>query len=266
MLKRILAITALMFTLSALAEDVYQTIKLQNRSAENMQALLTPLLPKACSTSGDGYQLILKCSPQQMQQLTDLVSKLDQPEDSLVIRFKQIKNADFNAQNDSYDPVVTYSTQPNSNQMQEREIKVQDGKEAYIAFGESFPYQNFFVGLFGVGFDQQYKDVMSGFTVKPDVHGNQVTLNVEWKFDDLARSGSAWERRKSTINKSQTSTSVNLPLGEWVDISQYGTKSYIPQEESVVYDTRNVTKPETHLLIRVDLAPHAHQASEYYDK
>ena len=120
--------------------------------------------------------------------------------------------------------------------------------------GQSFPSQSFFGGLFGVGFEQHFKDLLTGFTVMPELRGSQVTLNIECQFKSLAKQDADWEQRQSAISQAHTSTSVNIPLGEWVDISQINRDSYA-LEPAKIYDTQDVDDPKTHLLIRVDIAP-----------
>lgn len=260
--RQLYIVVLFLFTLSAYAADVYKDITLTHRPASEVQQMLSPLLPKTCAVSGEGNQLLVKCDPQQVTQIVNLVTELDVPQKTLVIRFKQIVNADFNLQNGRVGAVKSYSTQPQANQMQEREIMVQNGQEAYVNLGSAFPYQQFFVSLFGFGSEQKYQQVMSGFSVLPSLSGSQVSMDINWKYEKIAQSDSYWQQRHSEIEQSQASTKITLPLGEWVDISQYGTKSYVPQHTKV-YSTQEITQPQTHLLIRADLSPQVHSSTTY---
>ena len=251
----LIAILLLLFVGQVVAETEYKQITLKNRTAESVKTMLSPVLPKQCALSGEAYTLIVKCDVNEMPALMKLVKQLDVPEKTLIVQFKRLHNADYNLKQ-AHGKVQTYSTQPDSNQTQVRKISVQDGNEAYIGTGESFPYRDFYATLIGAGSVTQYKDLLSGFTIKPQLHGNQVKLTINWQYDALNRKGTDWERSHSTISSEQSSSVINLPLGKWINMSQFGTSSFTA-ENVRVYDTRLISDPKTNLLIRVDLAPQA---------
>ena len=100
----------------------------------------------------------------------------------------------------------------NENSMQQ--LQVLEGGEAFIQVGQSVPVPQSTIIQTPQGAQvvqsTQYRDVASGFYVKPRVSGEQVTLEVSPQRESLGPDGSVGTQR--------VVTTVSGRLGEWIEL------------------------------------------------
>ena len=241
-------ITLLLLCQAALVSaSELEIIDLQNRPAGEIIPLVKPMLNDNESITGRGFQLILKADAARQVQIRELVSKLDRAAAQLMISVFQGSERDLQAlgaaagirYQDSATDIQLGSTskQPQGSgvaaaarvygtraHMQDnpvQSLRVMEGTAGYIETGKSIPYfsgqvyqQN---GQRIVESSVDFKDVTSGFYVRPRVNGDRVTLDISPHRDALDTGG--------TINTRGAATTISGKLGEWIPLG--GTTSDI---------------------------------------
>jgi len=171
--------------------DSIETIQLQNRPAEEIIPIIKPMLSANDSVTGQGFQLFIRTTPENLAQVKQMISKLDVAAKLLQISVFQgndrdlralsmdgsVKYQDSNANvNTSRGGDVHLSTRGGSatshtlstrGRLSDNPIhtlRITEGTSGYIETGESIPYFSagggWFSGRRGViGGDIAYKDV-----------------------------------------------------------------------------------------------------------
>ncbi|MEQ1486301.1 hypothetical protein [Methyloglobulus sp.] len=158
MKKQVFALLLLLFMLPAisLAESVVEVISIYNRPASEIQPLLLPLLENTDQIVANGDSLIVKTSPGRLQTITNLIRKLDNPLNNLLITVIQSRDttaAQLNAGigfdinvplNHPADPrgrVQGYykQFQGHNNNQNTQTIRTLEGVPAYIKVGNIVP-------------------------------------------------------------------------------------------------------------------------------
>lgn len=245
----LVALLSLLLCASAQADSI-ETIQLQNRPAAELIPIIQPMLDAGGSVTGQGFQLFVRSSEQNLAQIRQLVAALDTAARQLLISVFQGSERDLRAlamsggfryQDDNTDisigsgdrpprgADVTYSTRGaavSGNVLSTRgrlsdnpihQLRVSEGSPGYIETGASIPY---FAGSAWLGgrrppvveADVAYRDVTTGFYVLPRVHGEQVTVQISPHKDALSRS------RSGAIDTQRASTRVTGPVGEWIPV------------------------------------------------
>jgi hypothetical protein len=97
---------------------------------------------------------------------------------------------------------------------------VLEGSSAYIRVGESRPVPSRQVVrtvINGQIVDRvvegtEYRDAATGFSVRPRLQGDIVTLDINPQRDSFD------DRRRGTVNVQQVTTTVSGRIGEWIDL------------------------------------------------
>lgn len=220
-------------------------IELQNRPAGEIIPLIKPILNENESVTGQGFQLILKADAARQAELRQLVNKLDRAAAQLMISVFQGSERDLQAlgaeagiryQDSTTDIQLgstakqvrgsgvnanarVYGTRAHMQDNPVHSLRVMEGSAGYIETGKSIPYfsgqvyqQN---GQHIVESSVAYRDVTSGFYVRPRVNGDRVTLDISPHRDALDTGG--------TINTRGAATTISGKLGEWIPLG--GTSS-----------------------------------------
>ena len=95
-------------------------------------------------------------------------------------------------------------------------LRVQDGSRAYIRLGQSVPHVKRILSLAGrqitIAQGVEYQNVVTGFEVLPRVQGERVQLDITPRLSSLADSATG------LANFQELRTTVNVRLGEWIDL------------------------------------------------
>jgi type II secretory pathway component GspD/PulD (secretin) len=234
----------------AAVADAIQTIQLRHRPADEIMPVIKPMLGADDSLTGQGYQLFIRTSDSNFEQIKQMVSKLDTAAKLLLISVFQgndrelralgvsgnleYQDGDANVSLGSTDKSAkrgasvqystrnasagahTYSTRGRLSDNPIHQLRITEGSEGYIETGESIPY---FSGSYWRGGRHgiveggvDYKDINTGFYVLPRAHGEQVTLDVSpYK---QSQSG----KRGGDIETQSASTRITGKLGHWLPI------------------------------------------------
>ncbi len=212
----------LLLLLPLLAHAEIGAIALKHRSAESLIPLLQPVLDEGVRISGQGDTLIVNSKPWQLEELRSLVTQLDTPLQSLLITVIQGGDDNHSALGAVADGTLekprvrVYGTQKRQREAVSQQLRVIEGEWATISAGESVPIakQSKSHGPNGTTVQQsvEYKDVESGFEVRPRVQGESVTLELRPFRARRSRSGGG------IIEQQQIETTLSGRLGEWISL------------------------------------------------
>lgn len=275
-----LALAALAWALAswqALAEaDVTEVLRLGYRQAEEILPIVRPLVPEPGVVTGRGSTLVVRGSPATVEELKRVVAELDRAPRNLLVTvrhgisdrrrvgeadaFARIKRSGVRARaggvtlgpdegSELAAGVRVLGTRSTTDGRDVQQVRVLEGREAFVRFGESVPLASRSI-LFGPGAAVQdtidYHEVTSGFWVRPRLAGERVVLDIAPHRSRLAPSGGG------VIERSEAATTVAGRLGEWIPIG--GSSNEAREfEQGVVYSTRaDRTSTET-LFLKVEV-------------
>ena len=239
----------LLLNVSANAErSVLEVIPLNYRTVEEVTPILQPFLERGGSLSGLNGQLIVRATPASLEQLREILRKIDTVPRQLRITVSQDEQrnddmtraevsgrvsigehgrivlpgrardgaaVEYRRGNDHLrGDVVSRQSQSNSGATQQ--VTVLEGKQAFIHVGSAIPlpqsnvvYDNHGARIVN---SVAYRDVTTGFTVLPRLNGDRVTLEINPQRDSLSAD------KEGQINIQHMQTSVSARLGEWMEI------------------------------------------------
>ena len=238
-----------LFTGVTLADSI-QTIQLAHRPADEIMPVIKPMLGPDDSLTGQGYQLFIRTSDSNLEQIKQMVSSLDRAAKMLLISVFQGNDrelralgvsGDFQYQDSNANVSLgstgeaakrgaevqystrnasagahTFSTRGRLSDNPIHQLRISEGSEGYIETGESIPY---FSGSYWRGGRRgiveggvDYKDINTGFYVLPRVHGEQATLDVSPYKQSQSR------KRGGDIETQSASTRITGKLGKWLAI------------------------------------------------
>lgn len=246
---RILAALLLLLQSITVTASELEVIELHNRPAEDIVPLVKPLLDKNESISGRGFQLILKANAARQAQLRELVRKLDRAAAQLMISVFQGSQRDLETlgieaglhyQGNNIDSQIgnnasagrgteitlhdkpiqvtgkAYGTRARMRDKPVYRLRVTEGEEGYIETGKSIPYFSGQVyqnnGRQTVESSVTYKDVTSGFYVRPRLSGDRVILDISPQRNSLNDS------HGGAVNIRRATTTISGRPGEWIPL------------------------------------------------
>ena len=282
-MKNILASLALLlFSASAWAE--LEIIQLRHRSAEDVLPVIRPLLDKGDVASGMNYQLILRTSPRNIEQVKKLLVSVDIAPRRLKItvmqnvdsetaaRLTEVSgnaglgrearvvvpgsgdnsglNVELGSGQDRLKARVT-STRSIDEERNTQQLQVLEGNRALVRSGQSIPVPQRQVIQDRRGTrvidSTEYREVSSGFYVLPRISGDRVTLEISTQNDALAPDGA----EQPTVRVQQASSTVSGRLGEWLEVGGLGQRQ---DHGDATISTRGTsgTREQRNVLIRVE--------------
>lgn len=232
-----------------------EVIALKHRSAEEVLPVIRPLLDKNDAASGMDYQLILRTSPRNLEQIKKLLESIDVAPRRLKVTVMQNVDSETVARltevsgnvglgrearvvvpgsGDSGGPNVELgqgqdrlkagvaSTRSLEDRRNTLQLQMLEGSRALVRSGQSVPVPQRQVirDRWGTRVidSMQYQEVSSGFYVLPRISGDRVTLEISAQNDALAP-GSG---ERSDVRVQQTSSTVSGHLGEWLEVGGLG--------------------------------------------
>lgn len=203
---------------SAIADDSrLATLQLRHRLAEEVAALIQPLLGPYEAVIPNRDQLILKASPARIEEIRALLDQLDRSPHRLLITVSQDSRLSREAAGagvqgqfgtDTEIEGHVYQLQGQDAGGQTQQVQTLEGHSAMIQAGVDIPVPVY--GYGGVGID--YRPVGTGFKVTPRLAGDQVILDIDPWSDHLSRD------QGGVIDTQSAHTQIRATLGEWVDI------------------------------------------------
>ena len=281
-IRRTIAITSVIGSLilpSIVVADptILEVIQLKHRTTDEIIPLIHPLLDRQGALSGMRGRLIIRTTPDNLQEIKRLLNEIDTAPRRLIITVKQdvdratarhlLKlSGNFSKKekrvkthgrtsnrgliiDDGYGDdnlkVQVFNRQELESDKNTQRLQVLDGGQAFIHIGKSLPIplRNIIHTPQGTRVIEsvQFRDVTTGFTVVPRVYGKRVTLEVspQRNTPNLKFPGS--------INTQHIITSVSGRLGEWIDLSSLErnksgqtSTSYSPHRDMIINEQRTV--------------------------
>ena len=235
---------------AVLAADEIHVIALKHRTAQELIPVIRPLLGPTDAVSAMDYRLLVRTSPKRLADVERVVQQLDVAQRNLTLTVRQGSQAENRGtsqglsgevsvgrdarvtlprganddrgaviEHQSGDARLRYQTRTergSASDERTQTLRVQDGKPTYIRLGQSVPHVKRIIALSGrqltVAQGVEYQNVVTGFEVLPRVQGERVQLDIMPRLSSLADPASG------LANFQELRTTVNVRLGEWIDL------------------------------------------------
>lgn len=283
-MKKLLLFYTLLFTALSAVGNELEIIALKHRRVEEVLPIIRPLLDKDDVASGMNYQLILRTSPRNLEQIRELLESLDTAPRSLKITVMQDVdsetatrlieasgsvglnretrvtvpgsannsglNVDLGQGQDRLRARVT-STRSLEDDRKTQQLRVLEGNRALVRSGQSVPVpqRQVIQNQWGTQVidSTQYQEVGSGFYVLPRVNGDRVTLEITAQNDSLAPNTGNYP----AMRIQQTSSVISGRLGEWMDVGGLGQRKST-DDSAVSARSTSRTREQRSVLIKVE--------------
>ncbi|HIP52986.1 MAG TPA: hypothetical protein EYH03_03125 [Chromatiales bacterium] len=211
-------------------------IPLHTRSAAEVIPMIQPFVGKDGVISGMRNQLVIRTSPQNMAEIRRILKEIDRPPRRLMIHVRQGHETEATQQEirggiDARTGRGRIRTGDGSNRVRgmygrtrsdvdaQQHIQAVEGRPAFIATGTTYPVPRHTIierngivyGAPGIG----YRTTATGFFVRPQVVGDQVTLLISPRLERPGPQGGSFDYQSAT-------TTVRGRLGEWIIIGGIG--------------------------------------------
>jgi Bacterial type II and III secretion system protein len=270
-LKKLFFVLLLMCS-NAFAETEFKIFTLQHRFASDLLPFVEPMIGADGTANGIDNQLIIRAQPERMQEIEALVAKMDATRVNRKITVSTSNN--MQSQRESFEAngsikagkVVVgnntrmpNSTRPdnsridiernsrNTRQSSKQFINVMDGERAFIRVGQLVPFTQEWVTItqryIQVDRFTDWREVATGFAVRPRTIGNEVELEITPRIARLNNQG--------FIDFEELTTVIRTSLGSWVDIG--GTMQNNDEVSRKILGRQSVSSQQnSNLNIRVD--------------
>lgn len=242
-------------------ESLLEVITLQNRPAAEVQALLAPLLETNEAVNSDGFNLIVKSSPDRMDSIRKLIAQLDSRRRNLLISVLQ--NSHKTAEQLNAEAAIALS--PDSLRMRGmagdtrnidrrntlQTLRALEGQAAHIQAGNIRAVENIGIygdpyGYTGITSNTYMREASTGFAVIPRLTGT----------DEVIIDIAPWSERfthNHGMESRHLQTSLRARLGEWLEIGGASEQRQTDRQgfKGFNYSTR---KRDQGILIKIDLA------------
>lgn len=276
----LLAFLPCLIVFDAVSASEMEVIALKHRSADEVLPIIRPLLDRDAVASGMDYQLILRTSEKNLQQIRKVLERIDVPPRRLQISVMQNVDSETVARLTEVSGSVgigrnarisvpgsglsvetgqgqdrlaakVISTRSLEDEHKTQQIQVLEGGRARVSSGQSVPVtqRQLIQQPWGTQIVEsiQYQDVNSGFFIQPRLNGDIVTVEISAQNDSLAPDTG----NTPSLRVQQTSTTVSGHLGVWMVVG--GTARQGESNDNTI-STRSIgtTAEQRKMLIRVD--------------
>ncbi len=259
---------------------VLEIIPLKHRTVEQVLPAIQPFLDRQGAINGMNNQLIVRTTPSNLSQIKEILRQIDTAPRRLMITVKQsaqrqteVDEAELSgslglgkntrviipgsgrvsggiaeiAQGDDGLRGRLQSSSSTGTDSGTQQLQVIEGGQAFISVGKSVPVLERTVIRNGqmvtVVDGTQYRDVTSGFYVRPRLNGDRVTLEIAPQNNTIDGQG--------RINIQQVNTVVSGRLGEWMELGGIA-QSRSGSQSGVVYSTRDVGSDQRQIMLKVE--------------
>ncbi len=234
-MRKLLLIGFLLLAASTvLAEAEFKIITLQHRFAQDLLPTIQPMVGEGGSASAIDNHLMIRATPERMQAIEQVISTLDTARKNVRITVShedvrqsqrdrlgasgRVRSGNVEVRTGNGAPegvrLDIDSRQSNSSQRGTEFVSVLDGERAFIRVGQSVPYTQQWVALtrryLTVAQTTEFRDITTGFAVRPRYIGDQVELEITPRIAGLNRAG--------FIDFEELSTVVRVTPGQWFDL------------------------------------------------
>lgn len=252
---RLIPLILLLFSTALYASEL-RTWDLKHRSAAEMIPLLKPMLESDGAISGSGYTLIVRSSKENLAQLEPLIAQLDKAPHMLRITVQQESEGERTKSGASLsgsvkEPKVRiYSTHRNSDENSNQQLQVQEGHWATIRAGQAVPQvvQSIQQGPYGSSVTQgiEYRNVESGFEVRPTLVGDMVRLDIRPFTTRPSPQGGG------IIEQQEMMTTINGKPGQWIELGGVAHEQN-HQGTGIIYSTRKRGQQTRNVRIMIEI-------------
>jgi hypothetical protein len=264
------------------AQQQLEIINLRNRTAEQVMPQLRPFVEAGGALSGHGYQLFLRASPGNRQQIGEVLAALDTAPRRLLITVRQDgESSDGRRGGEEADGVASrsvriergpgaapgaagiemrrgddaargrvYESRGSGSDRVSQQIQVVEGGRAMINVGHALPVPLRQVTLTPSGAmvseGVAYRDIGTGFHAEPVLAGDRVTLTISPSHEMPGSYGAGG------TNVQRLSTTISGRLGDWMEIGSVNQERSGDQAGTLRYSTRASAR---RVLLRVDELP-----------
>ncbi|MCA3221791.1 MAG: hypothetical protein ING41_05320 [Burkholderiales bacterium] len=240
-----------------------EVLALRHRNADELLPLLRPFVEPGGALTGQGFQLILRTGPANRAQIHQLLASLDRPPRQLLVAVRQDRAVEEERRGLAADGSVIVGTQGAGGSVRvqggnERSLATQDatqtirvteGGRAWIAMGTAVPLTFRRLATTPQGLTEVvgtvYYEAVTGFFVRPQLAGEQVTLDLE------PEQGSATVRG---LERSALSTRVQGRLGEWIAVGGADVRED-RSASGLLSSERGVERNRRGVWLKVDALP-----------
>ena len=217
----------------ASSEKILRIYELEHVDAGNIVPVVKSLLEKEETAEVFENRLIIHASSTVQGKIEELLKKTDIPKPTLVVQVRQtdsrISNAVRLGTSDPQKPLSNPTHLGNSENSVAQRILVKNGDDAFIVEGEEIPYSSELAMVSGrhEGFSRKigYKNVRTGFMVRPMMRGDMVDLEIiPFRQDVRGMSGSHPDNPPSVIYQ-KTASKLRVPLNTWTNLGSTVTDS-----------------------------------------
>ncbi len=257
--RRLVAAVLLLVAGTAAAQMDIRTFDLHNRSAEEMIPLIRPLADPGAAVTGTGYTLIVRSSPENLNAIADTILELDTAPERLMITVRQGGGTGDEGRGyglsgragsgEDRARVRVYQSERETERASVQRLTVLEGHWARIRVGQEVPFIRQMIVEQGnhaeVRTGVDYRDVTTGFEVRPRVSGASVTLEIR------PFSARVSPRGGGMIDVEEISTTVAGPIGQWIPLGGVSEESS-RRGSGIVYSTRRESNREHQVYLKVE--------------
>jgi type II secretory pathway component GspD/PulD (secretin) len=259
-------------------QTVLEVIQLKYRRVDEVIPVLQPLVPPQGSVSGFNSQLIVRTTPQNLEEIKGILAAIDTAPRRLMVSVRQDADLDRTQRGGQIsgsarvgdNAVVTvpgrptppgatarvdnvqarvFSSEAQNTDRVSQQVQVLEGGRAFIRVGQSVPVRSRQVVDTGNGrrvIDTTgFQDVDSGFYVVPRLSGGNVTLEISTAADSLRSPVTG------ATNVQRVQTVVSGRLGEWIEIAGIDQQS-TQRDSEILARSSDARRDGRRVLLKVD--------------
>lgn len=281
MKKYLLFISVMFCTASVQADMNIETIDLHNRAAQEVIEILRPMIQSGGSITGTGYKLIIKSTPQNIEQIKTLLADIDTAAAQLLISVsmdrqtvladqdtsqritvkdgagqisvgtsdKQDDSARLQIKNDKikYDARL-FQTRKKQSTPAVQQVRVTEGLWASIGTGQAIPIVTRQRNADGtITETTTYQQVTSGFQVLPRIHGENVSLTIRPQQQSVSPQGGG------VFDNTGLETTITGQLNQWIQLGGVSNQSDAMQT-GISHRTRVRNADQNQIWVKVERA------------
>jgi len=236
--RHVFFVMATVFAIQASGQGALEVIPLRHRTADQVLPALRPLMEPGATLTGQGTQLIVRTSPDNLAELRRALADLDRPlsrlqisvrfEDALERAAQGVETSGRITNRGSSVDVRVQDRQSAATGRVDQRVQVLEGASAFISTGRSTPVYDA-TGL---------RETVTGFEAIPRLAGGGVLVEIA-------------QRRDTPARQQSLSTTVSGRLGEWLEIG--GAVEAASRDESAILSARSSASARTgRVWLRVD--------------
>jgi len=246
-----------------------ETVRLHNKPAGDIIPLIQPFLLPDAAVSGENYLIIIKTTDANMKEIKEMIANLDTPIHQLLIsisfnpevmkqnakktpntaQHSDKTNIRLHGSDGSDNKTKTYKTHGEEVDPDLFTLRALEDRWATIRTGQSLPMVERHVNADGtVTQSVRYRQVNSGFYIKPRLHGDQVTLEISAFDERQSKSGGG------KLSHYVTTSTVSAGIDRWIPLSAKNGEP-LGTDKNGVYKTKRRATNSQHIFLKVEVIP-----------